>query len=182
MDYGHTVQPTNQGSDVFFTAGAGTPSTNINNVEPENNLDLTNRATTWDAMPANPDTRDTRNIGAGALASRESLGNQPVFSQPYRQEAPRPELGQIIDLEMPPMSTLNPAVNSAPAPSITEETPLRLTKSELFIGSSDKLSPRGLSLIKEEETKFRQGAEDISSFYDSIATIREESQSQGGMH
>ena len=89
-------------------------------------------------------------------------------------------MGQIVDLEMPPTPPTNPTM--APTSPVAEENPSHLTKAELFIGNSDKLSPHGFSLVKEEETKFRQGAEDISSFYDSIAAIREESPQQGGAH
>lgn len=54
MDYGQPTKADENSLDqAFFTAGAGNESVDINDVEPENNLDLTNREIAWDILPPN---------------------------------------------------------------------------------------------------------------------------------
>lgn len=58
--------------------------------EENNNLDLTNKAISWDGIQNKPD-RDPRNIGNVAMSSPESA--------PAALEDQTPELGKIVDNE-----------------------------------------------------------------------------------
>ena len=167
MDYGHATQSDNSNSGAFFTAGAGTQSVDDNTFENENNLDLANP--TWGNTSPQIE-RNPRNIGANVLASHESnlMPQTPPEASSYQRTSAKPEIGQIVNLEMPPSSS------KVAEPHAPDQTSIK----GLFSG--DKLTEKGLELINEEETKFRQGAEEVADFYDKIAELREASQPLGG--
>ena len=183
MNNGHVTQSTDNDTGAFFTAGVGVASPDVNIANPENNLDLDN--STWNnESPNSVNGHDPRNIGAGALVSgnvsvgRELIGDTPVQPQPYRQEIfPEPKLGQIINLEMPPMQP--PAATEIAEE--TQQTQVKPTKEVFFTGNDDKLTPQGLGIIKEKEAEVQQTG-DIADFYDDIDNIREDLYSEGEGH
>ena len=68
MDYGQ--KQSTDGSQAFFTAGVGNLAAEKNTYEAENNLDLTNDATSW------APEHDLRNIGNRAIFSPEEIQKQ----------------------------------------------------------------------------------------------------------
>lgn len=89
MDYGQNGQPLDN-SQAFFTAGVGNVPADQNTYEQENNLDLTNGATSWA-----PD-RDVRNLGNKAIFSTETTG--PSYDEPISPE----RLHEMVDIVTPP--------------------------------------------------------------------------------
>lgn len=96
MDYGHTMQsaaPTQE--EPFFTAGVGTASEEVNNFEPENNLDTTNNQVSWGSTAEH----DLRSIGSNTLNSTESSHNSPIMSAEITPTMP--PMGVVTELEQP---------------------------------------------------------------------------------
>ena len=137
----------------FFTFGAGTNAENVNNVEPENNLDLTNTATEWE-LPM-PD-RDNREIGNRAIASAESL-NIPSEPAANPQEDLSAQIEAITDNKAEQVS-INPAIiqknNDTTIPQIEEPN----IKTDKF------LSKEGIAAIDKAKAELDQTG-DMASFY-----------------
>ena len=101
MDYGQASQNTQgiglSGADqIFFTSGAGTNDDGRNTFESENNLDLTNAASSWGDVSTRPENH--RSIGNAAIFSPNSQSTQ-IDSNENLQN-----LGEIMDVDplLPP--------------------------------------------------------------------------------
>ena len=107
MDNGHTSQSGGASAQPFFTAGAGTNSVDINNSDIKDNLNINNKESSWNNT--SPD-RDPRNIGNLAINPQEVSNQDGIINEALPQETnphpeqnnTSPELGKVINLEMPP--------------------------------------------------------------------------------
>lgn len=113
MDNGQSAW--NNGTQPFFTTGAGTNFENKNDFEAENNLNSDNQTASWDVSP----DRNPRAVGNTAIFSSETTPEEVTKQTPYErvknlQENPfvsspenyfnqAPNLGEIIDIEKPGM-------------------------------------------------------------------------------
>lgn len=90
MDYGQ--KQSTDGSQAFFTAGVGNLAAEKNTYEAENNLDLTNDATSW------APEHDLRNIGNRAIFSPEEIQDSPeIISAKTPDSSP-----EIVEMVAPP--------------------------------------------------------------------------------
>ena len=149
MDYGQTKQPIDP---QFFTAGVGDLPASQNTYEAENNLDLTNEATSWA-------TRDLRGIGNKAIFSAEDPSDA---TETINQEAitvdSKESLPEIIDVVAPPTANLE----SDPAAKIIPFDP------KLIRTDGDRISSGTVSEVNHVISKLTQTGK-ASDFY---ATIR----------
>lgn len=145
MDYGHTGKTGSTGTQDFFTAGAGTDSVNTNNFEAENNLDLTNQSTSWNNASTD---RDHRSIGSRAANSIETDHD--------REEVTSPELGRIVNLEMPPNSSeaKNKSHSEMAEASLNSDILLNL---ETFREENDRISSKTLENTERAVSEFEKG-------------------------
>ena len=153
MDYTQMGQASNAtGNGAFFTAGAGVDSTDENSFEAENNLDLTNSP--WGNTPE----RDNRSIGSSVLSVPGDTAPQAAPDESNR-------FNENVALSMPPGVEIETIVEK-------KETnqPTNIGRNDLLTG--DKLSSKGIELIKNEERKLSQDG-DIANFYDFITQARE---------
>ena len=123
MDYGHTVQ--DEKESPFFTAGSGSINPELNNVNPEDNLDTEN----WHNLT--PD-RDTRSLGNAAnLSAAMPIPN--ASPQPSQGSPEQAQLGQIVSLDTPPSGLSN----AAPA-------------TDHFVGTLDDSAPKAIEHAAED--------------------------------
>lgn len=185
MDYGQTQkQPDasgfSQSADVpqdFFTVGAGTNSEDINNVNPEDNLDLSNSQASWGPqfmqMPPENITEPIRNIetppipSATPVESLEHNGDSAKQSaSPLEAINQTPELGQITPAE-PQAKT--PA---AASPESDQKAQQYLGIHDLnSIKTTEKLSHQGITAIDNAINKLGQD-EDAANFYEMVREAR----------
>lgn len=177
MDYGQTQKQPDVPQD-FFTVGAGTNSEEINNVNPEDNLDLSNDQASWGSdfmqMPPENITEPIRNVETPPIPEANSDVNPleiPKFpkntSNTDRQGVPTlekikntPELGQI---------TPNEPQAKAPATAPTESD----QKAQQYLGihdlnsikTTEKLNHHGMTAIDNAISKLDQDG-DAASFYE----------------
>lgn len=192
---GHTNDTDYLEGQGFFTEGAGTNSTQINVFESENNLDLTNQATSWDATPArgprdlnNP--RDPRGIGRmaaqGVAPAEPEYPVAPENSGIYSSATEvAPNFGEIVDLEMPPTGTdvipqpdlsqlsltgqpgdLTNSANSANPTDAIDFTTFRVEK--------DRISPKTLEDTIKFVNKYEKGKIDPAELNDDTWTAKVE--------
>lgn len=173
MDYGQPAQQTIQpaGPD-FFTSGSGTNNEQINNTEPENNLDLSNGQTNW----SNPVERNQQNIGQQAINSLESNQINPnvINLDP-----------SLNPLEMPPEGVKTPGESIPPTPEgyasldpviIAKNDETQNETKELSIKdikTADRLSDDSVKIVDETVAKFNQGKEDPAEFYKKVREMME---------
>ena len=158
MNYGQSSQPTNPSSeDAFFTTGAGVNSEYVGSTEPENNLDLNNSASNWNAAPMPGQT-----INQQAIFSEETPSIETV--SPMQERAP--ELGQVVNLEMPP--TQLPQDGTMPLGQ-TENAPAFV---ESNIKTTEKLESAGIREVDNIIGKLNRDG-NIASFYDSARDMME---------
>ena len=156
MDYG---QPVNTDSQLdYFTSGAGTNQVNINNFEPENNLDLTNEQTDW----SSPVERSHRDIGNAAINAPDSKANKGYDIAIPKLE----EMGQVISMEMPPGRE-----------EIVDMTPGQLAEQAISfdknkIKTKDSLSELGVQEVKQVISKLNQDG-NAADFYDAAREMME---------
>lgn len=149
MDYGHTGQ-NDSGSPVFFTSGAGTNSENVNNFEPENNLDLSNGA--WDASPKGD--IDPRGLGKAAIMqSREASRKEHAEHIGQNQES---GLGEIIELGMPPGSQ-DSSLESLSEMTESSLSTVALPDLKLLKEENGRISPQTLHDTERAVKKFEEG-------------------------
>ena len=140
---------------AFLTAGAGVDSTDENSFEAENNLNLTNSP--WGSTPE----RDNRSIGSSVLSVPGDRAPQAAPDESNR-------FNENVELSMPPGVEIETIVEKKEA-----NQPTNISRSDLL--ASDKLSSKGIELIKGEERKLSQDG-DIANFYDFITQAREDIQ------
>lgn len=173
MDYGQPAQQTIQpaGPD-FFTSGSGTNNEQINNTEPENNLDLSNGQTNW----SNPVERNQQNIGQQAINSLESNQINPnvINLDP-----------SLNPLEMPPEGVKTPGESIPPTPEgYASLDPVIIAKNDETqnevkelsakdIKTADRLSDDSVKIVDETVAKFNQGKEDPAEFYNKVREMME---------
>lgn len=184
MDYGQTNQ-TDVNSADFFTAGAGTQDELVNNVNPENNFDLSNSNASWNAANAR---YQSRNFGQNAIRGNgvQAPGSSGNFAGPSTPEnmvnatgnaanhpeattdfsaqppetgpdfgMPAPEFGQITDLEQPAPKTEN-----APASDFYyDSTVIRI--------DGDTLSSKAIEVLAKNEKNFGKTG-DAASFVENF--------------
>ena len=143
MDYGQPVNTPNQ--EPFFTAGVGNAS-EINNPDKVNSL-LSEEYSV---------ERDPKNLGNAAMTSSEQA---PINTElePTEEIANDQALGQIVNLEMPPM-TEQP-----------EETEVQKTSNfnQSAIKTTGKLSRAGFQAIESATSKLSKDG-DANAFYEEI--------------
>lgn len=159
MDYGQNPQSVNPESEqAFFTAGAGVNSESANNVNPENNLDLTNQAINWNET---------------TVAKHQNLGNRAIFS-PESPESPKSleenekvptGLGEVVNLEMPP--SFEPLAQAQPDLA-TPKAPFE----RKAIRTTEKLEPSGIREVDNIINKLSQDG-DAATFYTSARDMME---------
>lgn len=158
MSNGYTGQTNSAGVQNFFTAGAGTNSVNTNNFEAENNLDLTNGNISWDG--SSPE-RNLRNIGGHAINSQEGILSE------QHETTSSPELGKIINLEMPPGAKLDNAPKPLDQAEIIESS---INKSAL--NTEGRLESAGVKEIDKAILKLNKTG-NIADFYDTARDAME---------
>lgn len=160
MDYGQTNK---QDDALFFTPGAGSDNlASERPFEPENDINTGNF--TNQAQIA----RDSGEIGRKAMSPFEKAHSfEPVPNNP-------PELGDVIDLAMPP--------GAQQAPTQSDE----VTQNSTISASTAVAQPRRVDSDKDEifaaqkaEVKLNQD-ENIASFYDEIRSMVEDNLKQEG--
>lgn len=156
MNDGHTESTDDKGQ-VFFTTGAGTNLEDINNTEPENNLDLSNQLASW--MPEH----DTRKIGSSAISTPPNPDSGNFY--PHAPES-TPNYGEIVNLEMPP-DAISPTTIATPGSA--ERT---LAGDIVEIKTDHNLNSHGMTAIDEAISKLNQDG-DIASFYETSRDMTE---------
>lgn len=151
MDYGHTNAKEEQ---PFFTDGAGTNDVGKNDINSNDNLDLNSSgAAKWGETPV----RDPRSIGGGAMGSLSEMPGNP------NQSTPNTELGQVIDMQMPPGFEQNPnnPINVTDKPPLSDNpddntaNPIDLN---LIRAEKDSISPKALEITEHVVDEFKKGA------------------------
>ncbi len=161
MDNGQNTQSANSQPDqAFFTAGVGTNSETTNNFESENNLDLTNEAATWNSSKIVV----SQDIANHAISPSENIIEAPTNPELHAEQSSDSNLGQIINLEMPPTA-------KQPSESTQNETaPESFTKS--YIKTGEKLESSGIGEVDRIISKLNQDG-NIVNFYDSARDMME---------
>ena len=154
MDFGQP-QKTDNDPD-FFTSGAGTNLETENNFEAENNLDLTNNQTDW----SSPLERNQREIGNKALSTPGESQNPNLSSEsaPTPEINLDPELGQVVQMDMPPNH-----VSDDKELGVAETAALAVNMSS--IKTKDKLAEEGVKEVDNIITKLNQDG-NIADFYE----------------
>lgn len=170
MDYGQHGQSSQNGqggqlvaSQAFFTAGQGSNNQELNNYEPENNLDLTNTTTNWGIVT--PAEHDRRAIGSHAIFSSdsESVAKEETKESGFTdtgQFNTSPKLGEIITMNAP-----------LPPASSTTSTPTS-TPSEHIYTRGDHLNDAGVAAVNEAINKLSQTG-NIVDFYTEVRNMME---------
>jgi len=157
MDYGHTRENQEQG---FFTEGAGTQSTEVNNFEPENNLDLDNSVASWGAVP----DRNSRDVGNKAIASaKESL-------QTLNSASSRGELGLVTDLSTPSQRSAEDKAHMPSTYSSIDNQALSADVAE--IKTEEHLNASGIAKMDAVINDFEKTG-DAATFYESAREMME---------
>ena len=115
MDYKN--QSGNQPEQPFFTPGAGNASPLNNNVEAENNLDLTNTAASW----SSPESVEQ---AQGALSPEGITSSGDILNTPLPDEI-KNGLGETIDADLPPTMQALPQNPTPEASSVFNEKLIR---------------------------------------------------------
>ena len=163
MDYGRTNPSTD--TPEFFTSDVGTNDENVNNFEANNNLDLSNSASTWE-QPVLIEHNE-RAIGNKTKISSE-------LPMPSSELPSSPQLGEFIDL--------NPGSTPVPKPfeEQSEQGPANKNQDiESFehsfdaslesIKTTDRLSEEGVKAIENEKQDFIQTG-NAEQFYTNVRT------------
>lgn len=161
MDYGQINNLGLQGSSEqpFFTAGAGTISTEVNSFEAENNLDTSNNSALWETTTGS--ATNTHEIGNRAL---NSFGMSPVPS-----EAP---MGEVVSLSMPPSVETSSSVQSQESVIVTQEASvLPLTLAE--VKTESHLNKAGIYRVENGMNKLKKDG-DAAGFYEDMRKLRED--------
>lgn len=141
MDYKSRNRDAGNLEQDFFTAGAGNVSPLENSFEPENNLDLSNNATSW---APNSVERHHQSVGNRAVISAENIPDSPRQFQADDQT----KIGEIIDIDLPPI-----AEPSLPEP---EATSAPIFNEKLIRTDGDRINKGALFEIDHAIKKFSQ--------------------------
>ncbi len=169
MDYNQSTQDKEVN---LFTTGAGTNEENVNTVESENNLDLSNQSVEW----GNPQTReDYQHLGNTSIVSVEQAEKNDNSPQVNTETTPKNvlrqadsnALGQIVPT-MPPGYTEEASVDST----------LPLQEKESSRKENLDSPTIAQKIIEEQEAKLSQDG-NIFAFSESIAKMRSEANSGG---
>ena len=149
MDYKNQSGNQSDPGQAFFTPGAGDVSPLDNNVEPENNLDLTNTSTSWSASES-------------VEPIKEALTPQEITPSGDILDAPLPDtesLSETIDAVLPPdMQALPPDSTSAPVPVFDEK---------LIHTEGDSINKRALPEINNAISKLEKTG-NTADFYTTV--------------
>lgn len=150
MNYGRTGRTSSTGTQDFFTAGAGTNSEDINVFESENNLDLSNDTVSWD-NPAAANNINRRNIGNTAMHSEKAIPQEESA-----REVSTPELGKIVNLEMPPIDKGSAPKDHSKMAEASLDAGILLNL-ESFREENDKISSKTLESTEQAVEDFEKG-------------------------
>lgn len=180
MDYGQTQKQPEVPQD-FFTVGAGTNSEDINNVNPEDNLDLTNDQASWEPqfmqMPPDNITEPIRNIETPPIpdtTSMESVHNSQDTIDSAKQGVPSldstkntPELGKVTSASPQNKEPIEPS-------ELEQRTKHYFGLHDLTSAiASGKLTHHGMEAVNNAENKLNQDG-DAASFYENLSYLREQ--------
>lgn len=107
MDYKNQSGNQPDPGQAFFTPGAGDVSPLKNNVEPENNLDLTNTSTSWPASESVEPIKE-------ALNPQEITPPGDMLNTPMPDIEMKNGLGETIDADLPPAAMQASPPNPTP--------------------------------------------------------------------
>ena len=149
MDYGHATQTNN---DTFFTDGVGMQAKNTDDIEVKDNLDLSNKSISWDeSEPGEPNkNKNSQEIDNPQIKTQESLASRGPDSSNGVQ------LGEIVDLKMPPGSGDKHTDDAKIIEASFNRTAFRTT--------GDKLNIDAIKELDAEISKLNQTG-NISDFY-----------------
>lgn len=147
MDYGQTKQSAD--NQPFFTAGVGDAPVMQNHYESENNIDLTNQATSW-----TPE-RDMQSIGNKVISSPERT-DQATISQ---EEA----LQGIINTIAQP--------NVEPEPDNKTNQPTSFDP-DVFRAGGGNLGKRAILEARSATSDYKHD-NNAASFYDTYTALRD---------
>ena len=142
MDYGQNKQ-LNTPQD-FFTSGVGTNSTSENIFEPENNLDLTNTATSWNMTPG---------LQSEIAPQGENIQSETMEFTPGNMST------EVVDVVLPPNYQIEP-----------ENIPKQSFDPKLIFTGRDRISKATISEAKKVENKLSED-HNAASFYDDIRSM-----------
>lgn len=128
----------------FFTVGAGTNNPEINIFEAENNLDLSNRQTTWQS--ASPENRQEIGNKVVGISSEQNI-------PPVSPENP-PEFGQVIEL-------FPPKIQSPESITAYDNSPYN----KKVIKTKDRLNKEGIQELDRVVKEFEKNG-NTADFYD----------------
>lgn len=148
MDY---TGQNDSGSTVFFTSGAGTNLENVNNLEPENNLDLSNNGA-WNTSPK--EDIDPRSLGRAAVMQPRGISSEEHAE--YADQNYKPELGKIIELEMPPKNQESASGNSPEIAGVSHDI-IALPDLGSLKEEKGRISPKTLRDTERAVKKFEEG-------------------------
>ena len=149
MDYGQTPQM--NAEQPFFPEA-------INESAQENNLDLTNEATSWGGAEGTPTRDQSQNFGKNAINGQfvENIAEGPSIAPDF---GPSQEiLGQISETELAPET----GMNSQALPEIDQK---------VFKNRGDSLSGEAVSTIEKME-KMLDSDGDAAKFVNQITAVR----------
>ncbi len=165
MDYGQTKQTTD--SQGFFTAGVGDNPAIQNTYEGENNLDLTNDATSW-----SPE-RDLQKVGN---LTNEVTKNSTPLPEPELTPTPTPELSpDTVETKENPGNSkeaLQEVIESVVSPndepvSTTDKTQPLAFDPNLVRAEGEHISKKTLQEAERVVSAFNKDG-DAASFNDAI--------------
>ena len=174
MDYGQPIQqPTQPTGPEFFTSGVGTNDEGINNVQSENNLDLSNTQANWGAIPE----RDRQSIGHQTINSVMPEQLNPYtsnHSESINQTSVPSEIVMPSEKMLPP----TPIGYASLEPPIIEEAKgeakdeVQQEPSIKDIKTTERLSDDGVKVVDHAVSEFNQNG-NAADFYDKVREMME---------
>ncbi len=156
MDYGHTSQNDNN----FFTAGAGADSSSAQTKNPEldDNLSLSNESANWNKIAA---ARNPRDFGNKVVNSQETIPSEAEIAP-----SGETELGKIVEVGMPPVST------SENKDTKTTGEIIEASFDRTVIKTDKKLSTKAINEVDKAVNKLGRDG-NVADFYDTARDAME---------
>ena len=153
MDYKNQSGNQPDPGQAFFTPGAGDVSPLNNNVEPENNLDLTNTSASWSAPESVEPIRE-------ALNPQEITSPGDILNTPIPDTEMKNGLGETIDVDLPP------AMQALPSET-PEVLPAAVFDEKLIRTEGDSIDKKALPEINKAISELEKTG-NTADFYTTV--------------
>ena len=168
MDYKNQSGNQPDSGQAFFTPGAGDASPLNNNVEPENNLDLTNTSASWSAPESVEPIKE-------ALNPQEITPPGDILNTPMPDTKMKNGLGETIEADLPPA-----AMQASPPNPTPEVLPVAAFNEELICTKGDSIDKKALPEINNAINKLEKTG-DTADFYTTVRGDKDNPKDNPGM-